>query len=367
MEFDGSALWDGIQDRALSVGVLVGAAAAVILAHVLTFRLAGRWARRSRNEVDDLIVRWLRRPTRWLAPELVVLLLLPTLRLPDGAAAVLRHGLGLLVIGTVAWLIRNAAFILRDLVISRYDVGVADNLKARQIHTQVRILQRVVTAAILVIATGAMLMTFEQVRQFGVSLLASAGVLGIILGFAAQRTIATVFAGLQIAITQPIRLDDVVIVEGEWGRIEEITLTYVIVRIWDLRRLVVPIQFFIERPFQHWTRVSADILGTVFLRVDWRVPVDALREELHRLLQADDRWDEKSWGLVVTDTSDRGVELRALMSAADASKAWDLRCAVREALVSFLQREYPECLPRVRAELRTEATDGSAYSAFQGR
>jgi len=204
-----------------------------------------------------------------------------------------------------------------------------------------------------------MLMTFEKVRQLGTSILASAGVIGIIVGVAAQRTIATFLAGIQIAVTQPIRIDDVVIVENEWGRIEEITLTYVVVRIWDLRRLVLPITYFIEKPFQNWTRVTADILGTVFIYVDYTVPIQAVREELHRILQNSKLWDKKVWGLQVTNTTEHTVELRALMSAPDASSAWDLRCEVRERLVEFIQKNYPDGLPKVRAEIRDFSKDQS--------
>jgi len=195
------------------------------------------------------------------------------------------------------------------------------------------------------------LMSFDEFRQLGTGILASAGLVGLVVGFAAQKTLGNLLAGIQLAITQPIRLDDVVIVEGEWGRIEEITLTYVVVRIWDLRRLVLPIGYFLERPFQNWTRVSADILGTVFLYVDYTVPVDAIRAELERIVQGSKDWDGEVCGVQVTDTSAQGIELRALVSAADASKAWDLRCAVREQLVAFLQREYPAALPRLRGEL----------------
>jgi small-conductance mechanosensitive channel len=196
-------------------------------------------------------------------------------------------------------------------------------------------------------------MVFEPVRQLGTSILATAGIAGIIIGFAAQRSISTLLAGLQIALTQPIRLDDVVIVENEWGRIEDISLTYVTVRIWDQRRLIVPINHFIEQPFQNWTRSSADILGTVFLHVDYRAPLAEIRTELDRILAESPYWDGKVKVLQVTDAGPQTLELRALGSAADASLAWDLRCEVREKLVTFLQQHHPDSLPRVRAELRT--------------
>ena len=242
--------------------------------------------------------------------------------------------------------------VAEDVIADRYDVDVSDNLKARAIHTQFAILRKISVVAIAVLASGLVLMNFEGFRELGTGILASAGVAGLVVGFAAQKTLGNLLAGIQIAITQPVRIDDVVIVEGEWGRIEEITLTYVVVRIWDLRRLVLPIAYFIEKPFQNWTRVSADILGTVFLYVDYTVPVDAIRAELERVVQGSTDWDGQVCGVQVTDTSPQGIEVRALVSATDASKAWNLRCEVREKLVSFLQREYPGALPKLRGELK---------------
>jgi small-conductance mechanosensitive channel len=195
------------------------------------------------------------------------------------------------------------------------------------------------------------LMTFSEVRHIGVSILASAGIFGVVLGFAAQKTLGNFIAGIQIAIAQPIRLDDVVIIEGEWGWIEEITLTFVVVRIWDLRRMVVPISYFLEKPFQNWTRTSADLLGTVFIYTDYTVPVDEMRKELTRILESSPKWDKKVNVLQVSDTTDRSVELRALMSAADSPTAWDLRCEVREKLLEFLQKRFPGSLPRTRVEM----------------
>jgi small-conductance mechanosensitive channel len=238
----------------------------------------------------------------------------------------------------------------RQMVMIRYPVDVEDNLQARRIRTQFQVIERVLVAVIVLIVISAMLMTFEQVRQFGVSLLASAGVAGVVLGFAAQKSLGTLLAGIQIAFSQPIRLDDVVIVEGEWGRVEEITLTYVVVKIWDERRLIVPITYFIDNAFQNWTRSSAQILGTVYIYADYSLPVDELRSELKRILDESPLFDGRAWGLQVTNASDRTIELRALMSAEDASKSWDLRCHVREALIRYLQKQHPESLPRIRLE-----------------
>jgi small-conductance mechanosensitive channel len=205
-----------------------------------------------------------------------------------------------------------------------------------------------------------MLMTFEQVRQVGVSILASAGIISIVVGFAAQRSLGNLIAGIQIAITQPIRLDDVVLVEGEWGRIEEITLTYVVVRIWDQRRLVLPINYFIEKPFQNWTRTTSELLGTVYLYADYTIPVERVRQELHRILQASDLWDKRVWGLLVTNTTEKTVELRALMSTEDSSSAWNLRCQVRESLLKFIQKNFAESLPRTRVEMERQEKDGNS-------
>jgi len=246
---------------------------------------------------------------------------------------------------------------LEDCVLGRFRVDEKDNLQARKIHTQLRVVKRIVVIIVVILATGTMLMTFPKVRQLGATILASAGIIGIIVGMAAQRTLGAFIAGLQIALTQPIRVDDVVIVENEWGRIEEITLTYVVVKIWDLRRLIVPITYFIEKPFQNWTRTKADILGTVFIYVDYTVPVDVIREQLQKILQESKLWDKKVCVLQVTNTTERTVELRALMSAADASTAWSLRCEVREKLIEFVRNKYPQALPKLRAEftqLKTE-------------
>ncbi|MEC9340937.1 MAG: mechanosensitive ion channel domain-containing protein [Pseudomonadota bacterium] len=265
--------------------------------------------------------------------------------------ATFGHLLSLLLIGCVTWVavgLVSAGFRVLE---RRYDIQKRDNLGERKMVTQLRVVERLADVVIIFIGICAALMTFDAVRQIGGSLLASAGIAGIIAGFAAQRSLATLFAGLQIAFTQPIRVDDVVIVEGEWGRIEEITLTYVVVRIWDLRRLVVPITYFIEKPFQNWTRVSADLLGTVFLYTDYEVSVDGIRRELDRLLEESTLWDGKVKVVQVTDARERTMEVRVLVSAADSPSLWDLRVHLREKLLDYLRRENPQGLPRLRASL----------------
>jgi small-conductance mechanosensitive channel len=343
-------VWDFLQNYkaiALLLGVPVLAG---LIGHFIVFRVIRKIAQRTGGRIDDSIVRRCYRPAQWTIVVLIVRLALSGV-FPSGVPAGIAQIVSLFLIGVVSWLLISAVFVLEDYVVGRFAVDVKDNLRARKIQTQFRVLKRIVIITVGLIALASMLMTFPTVRQLGTTILASAGIIGIVVGMAAQRTIGAFIAGLQIAFTQPIRVDDVVIVENEWGRIEEITLTYVVVRIWDLRRLIVPITYFIEKPFQNWTRVTADILGTVFLYVDYTVPIDSIREELQRILKDSTWWDGKVCVLQVTNTSERTVELRALMSAADASAAWNLRCEVREKLIEFIKTKYPQALPRLRAEL----------------
>jgi small-conductance mechanosensitive channel len=291
---------------------------------------------------DDLLLPLAGKAVRRALPLLALILGAPALSVSPALAEMVRNATSLLLIAVVAFILFQIVNVAASFVLTRHRIDVSDNLQARSIYTQVVVLKKVALTSIGIFTLASMLMVFDSVRQFGASILASAGI-------AAQRSIATLLAGFQIALTQPIRVDDVVIVEGEWGRIEDITLTYVVVRVWDLRRLVVPITYFIEQPFQNWTRSSADILGTVFLYVDYTVPLDPVRAELTRLLEASRYWDGKVNVLQVTDAKEHTLEIRALASAADASLAWDLRCEIREKLVAFVQQNYPESLPRLRA------------------
>lgn len=257
----------------------------------------------------------------------------------------------ILFICSMTWLALNLLQMAKTVIVSNYDVDTENNLKARKMYTQFNILERIFMFLIILLAIGAALMSFESIRELGVSIFASAGVAGIIIGFSAQKMIGTILAGIQIAIAQPIKIDDVVIVEGEWGRIEEITLTYVVVKIWDKRRLIVPTPYFIEKPFQNWTKTSSDILGTVFLYTDYKVPFDAIRAELTKILENTNLWDKEVNVLQVTESKQNCVEIRALMSAKDSPTAWDLRVLVREKLITFLQENYPDSIARNRVLL----------------
>lgn len=260
----------------------------------------------------------------------------------------------LLLIFSITWLALMGLKIVKHSIIKSYDVNVSDNLKARKIYTQFNILERIAVVIVIIIALAIALMSFQGIREIGVSIFASAGIAGIIIGLSAQKMIASILAGIQVAIAQPIKLDDVVIVEGEWGRIEEITLTYVVVNIWDKRRLIVPTTYFIEKPFQNWTKSSSEILGTVFLYTDYNVPFDKLREELTKILSSTELWDGKVNVLQVTESKPQSVEIRALMSAKDSPTAWDLRVLVREKLIVYLQQNYPESLAHSRIYLKNK-------------
>lgn len=317
-----------------------------ILSHILK-KLTGRVYFFDVKPKLDLFVA----PLQMLWPVVFLGASLPFLRFPPEWMDFLGIVLRIWFIAGMGWVLIRAVYLIRDIILQRYDITTKDNLYARRVYTQIRVIENIVKFFILFMTLAVMAMTFPNARQIGVSLLASAGIVGIIIGFAAQKALGNVLAGIQIAFAQPIRIDDVVIVENEWGRIEEIALTYVVVRIWDLRRLVVPISYFIENPFQNWTRVSADLLCHVSLFMDYTVPVDAVREELTRILNESLHWDKKVNVLQVVNATERTVEIRALMSAADSSSGWNLRCEVREKLLTFLQKNYPEALPKARLEI----------------
>ncbi|MBB5320115.1 mechanosensitive ion channel family protein [Marinobacter oulmenensis] len=257
----------------------------------------------------------------------------------------------LLLVLAMTWASVRLTSAIGEVIVALNPVLEGQWKRARKVETQTRFLVRALNILIVIIGFGAALMTFDSVQHMGASLLASAGVGGLILGFAARPVLSNLLAGMQIALTQPFRIDDVIHVQGEWCWVEEVTATYVVVRVWDLRRLVIPLQWFIENPFQNWSRNSSDLLGTVFIWVDYTMPVEALRQEFRRLLAHSNLWDGKVATVQVTDTSDQAMQVRFLMSASDSSRNWDLRCAVREGLVTFIQENYPAQLPRLRARL----------------
>ena len=269
---------------------------------------------------------------------------------PDTLAHIMivRHVNGLLLIAAVTWLLTQAITGLADGVIARHPTTVEDNLHARRIETQTRVLSRSAMVLVMIAGIAIGLMTFPGARQLGASLLASAGVLGIIGGLAARPVFSNLIAGIQLALAQPLRIDDVLIVKGEFGRVEEITGTYVVLKLWDERRLIVPLQWFIENPFENWTRTGSQILGSVFLWVDYATPIEPIRAEAKRLIETMPEWDQRVFNVQVTEATDKAIQVRVLVSASNAGKSHDLRCKLREALIAFLAREYPASLPLVR-------------------
>lgn len=338
-------------DIIFSLILIIASVVAGVIIYFLVLFFLKRWQKSKLSKHIKIQPEHFKGALFSLTLALCITFTLPMLRFPEHAQYLISHIANPWLIVSMGWLLISLVITARESFLSRYDITVKDNLQARRAYTQIRVIENVIKVIIILLTVALVLMTFENVRRIGASLLASAGIIGIILGFAAQRTLGNFIAGLQIALAQPIRIDDVVIVEGEWGWIEEITLTYVVVRVWDLRRLVVPISYFIEKPFQNWTRISADILGSVFIYADYTVPVKELRSELTRILEKSPHWDKKVNVLQVTDTTAQTVEIRALMSAADSPTAWQLRCEVREKLLEFLQKRFPECLPRTRVEL----------------
>ncbi len=262
-----------------------------------------------------------------------------------------RHLNALFLISALTWLGLRCVRAIAHTIVELNPADAPDNLQARRIQTQTKVLARSAMVLIVLVGSATALMTLPLLREIGTSLLASAGVAGLVVGFAAKPVLGNLLAGMQIALTQPIRLDDVVIVQNEWGQIEEITGTYVVVRLWDSRSLVIPLQWFIENPFQNWTKTASDLLGTVLIWVDYHMPLEPLRAEAERVCRDAPEWDGRVCLIQVVDAGEHAIQLRVLVSAGDATRLWDLRCRVREALIDFIQRDFPQYLPRMRADV----------------
>jgi len=269
------------------------------------------------------------------------------------------HFLLIALIGAFAWLAIAVLLIVEAVVLHRHSVDVADNRRARRLRTQMILARRIAVALVVVLAVGTAMLTFPAIQALGAGLLASAGVISIVAGLAAQTSLVNVFAGMQLAFTDAIRVDDVVVVQKEWGRIEEITLTYVVVHLWDDRRLILPSTYFTTTPFENWTRRQSEVMGTVEFDLDWRAPVEDMRTELRRVLADTDLWDERVGVLQITDATGGFVRVRILVSAADSAALFDLRCLVRETMVTFLQQNHPQALPHQRWEQAAD-DDGTA-------
>lgn len=334
-----------------SAMVLGAAILAALIGHFIIFRLLQRHTRRKGAVLGQSLVKYGRGPTRWIFPLLTVLSVLPSLSLPPFAMGALEHITGLGLIAATAWLVILFIDVTSDILAERYRIDVADNLVARRIQTQFQMLRRIGVVLVVIVTLSVMLMTFPAIKHIGVSLLASAGLATLVVGMAMKGTLSNIIAGVQIAFAQPFRIEDVVVVEGEWGWIEEIGTMYVVVRIWDLRRLVLPLSYFLDHPFQNWTRNNAKILGNTIFYADYSVPMEELRSELRRICESSKLWGGEVCALQATDATEHTIQLRALMDAKDSSDAWDLRCLVREKLIEYLQKNHPESLPRIRGEM----------------
>jgi small-conductance mechanosensitive channel len=336
---------------AISLITFTAAIGLALIVESAAYRLLLRWSRHS-NLLWHTLVPHAKGPLA-LAAMVAALAGAATLSpLPESQAEGLREIMLLIFIALAAWVAQSALQIWSMRYLSRFKIDAADNLLARKHVTQTRILRRIAKTLIAIIAISAGLMSFESVRQYGVSLLASAGAAGLVVGLALQPLLKNIFAGIQLAITQPIRIDDALLVEGEWGKVEEITSTFVVIRIWDWRRLVVPLNYFLENPFQNWTKEGAELIGSVMLYLDHSVPMDALRAKAREVVEASPLWDRNVFAVQVTDAKERTIEVRILVSAPDSGKAFDLRCDVREKLIAFLRESHPQALPRLRTELR---------------
>lgn len=311
-----------------------------------------RAAGRTKSKLDDVLLPLCGTALRAIVPILAIFTLLRLWPISDAALAVVRKLLAIALIAAITWTMRRAVLLIDAAVLGSDDPAVAAIAGRRALYTRVTMLRRVSLVLIALFALAAVLMMFQEVRVVGRSILASAGIAGIVLGIAAQRSLGNLLAGIQIAVTQPIRLGDQVLVEGDVGNIEEITLTYVVVRVWDQRRIVLPISYFIEKPFQNWTRVTTNMLSPLTLRVDFQLPVDALRRYLQVEIARSEFWDRKVFGVQVTNADDRSMEVRVLASAPDSGASFNLQCELREKAIDFIRQHYPACLPKLRVDER---------------
>jgi len=335
---------------ALDVAALVLAIAIALFAHYVVTRLLDRLVA-TRREFLSLLLKRTAGPTRLAAVIFAVSVVTQWAPFGPGVTEAITHILVIAFIVLVGWTAMIAVAIAADLYLARFTLDAEDNLLARKHVTQVRILQRAVDTLTIIITAAAALMTFEPVRQYGISLFASAGIAGIVVGLAARPVLSNFIAGIQIAMTQPIRIEDAVIVENEFGRVEEIAAAYVVIRLWDRRRMIVPLSYFIEKPFQNWSRQSTDLIGGITVYVDYAAPVQRIRDKLTEIVAQSPLWDRQLVSLQVVDVKETSMQLRALVSAKNADALGNLQAEVREKLVGFLYQEHPEALPRGRAEL----------------
>ncbi len=328
--------------------LMVAVIVVFLFAYMFIYKKLKVYTKKTINQWDDFVLDLFKIPLLWLLIWIMIKSFAHFFLKDLTIFEYLIHANNIILILSVGWILMKFVQLGAYLLNRKLDISVSDNLNARRKLTQLTVFQNIADTVIVIVTIAFVLMTFDGAKAVGTSLLASAGVAGLIIGFAAQKSIAMFLAGIQIAITQPISIDDVVIVEGEWGRIEEITLTYVVVKIWDERRLMLPVNYFLEKPFQNWTRSSADIMGTVFFYVGYDLPVQAIRDFVPTILKDNPNWDKRVFNVQITNTNELYKEMRILVSSSDASKNWDLRVEVREKVIDFIQANYPDCFAKVR-------------------
>ncbi len=346
MTFD----WTGWEVPKLIANLAVVAAAllAALMLHAVFMIIGRRIAARTPDSADDAALALSARPLRWIAVAVALTVSRRFLDLPKWANELWQFAAGFIVPGLVGWLLITVVRVYARAVEIRYDIAIEDNLRARRRRTRTTILSRIMVIGIAIITIALMLLSIPSIRSIGITLMASAGLAGLAVGAAAQPALKNLIAGVQLAFTEPIRLDDVLIIEGEWGKVEEIRLTYVVVALWDERRLIVPVSRFLEMPFQNWTRNTSKLLGSAFFWLDPTADIPKLRSKYEEIVRANPRWDGRAFVLQVTDTKPEAIEIRVLATAKDAPTAFDLRCDLREAMLAFIRDEMPEALPKHR-------------------
>ncbi|MFD2247328.1 mechanosensitive ion channel family protein [Pontibacter ruber] len=352
---DSGLLFSRVDNLVIGLAILAIAALTGLFVKYILFRLLDLYNKRESPHLTLSITRHLSSAFTVFLPLLFASFALPTTPFDERQLYTFRRVFELVNIAVFGWILVKVTYVAQDMVQLKYHIEKPDNIRERRLFTQLQFIKRLTIIMIIFITISLILLSFESVKRLGTGMLTSAGIAGIIVGFAAQRSLANLLAGLQIAFSQPIRIDDVLVVENEFGRVEEITLTHVVLRLWDQRRMILPLNYFIEKPFQNWTHTGSDILATVYLYTDYTIPVDELRQELDRILATTNLWNRKVAGLQVTDAKENTVQLRALVSADGSGEAWDLRCLVREKLITYIQQKYPQSLPRLRTELVGEA------------
>ena len=337
----------------IALAVLIGAAAIALAAQGIVFGLLHKLARRTTGFLGLFVTR-ATSPSRFIFPLVAIESTLPAVSLPEKSKLPAEHTLGVLIIAAIAWALVALVQLASDLTKRRYRLDIEDNLHARQIETRLDILTRAAVTIVLFVSTAIALTTFPAIRAIGATLLASAGLIGIMAGFAARPIFENLVAGIQIALTQPIRIDDVLIVEGEYGRVEKIGATYVVMRLWDWRRMVLPLTYFIDKPFQNWTYTTANLIGSVMLYVDYSVPVDALRKAVGEIIEQSPLWDKQVVNVALTDAKEGSIEIRILCSARNSPELFDLRCFIREKIVTYVQENFASGFSSTRVILARE-------------